>query len=244
MSRGKWKKYDTPVSDVSEVVECVPQECEEDKERDEGGLVRSWTFILYPDSAPEGWRDILDDMHIGWAESPLHDKDLNADATPKKPHWHILLAFPQKKSYNQVCVICRALNAPIPQRIHDMRGMVRYMAHLDNPEKYQYSVNDIKGHQGFDVADFLRPSATVRYECIRDMMIYCVQKEIFDFDVLLLTAMTEHFDDWFPLLCDNSAYVMQSFLRSRFLHSRPTGEIKIDIEEDEENEKNKNSEEV
>ena len=43
------------------------------------GRTRSWTFIVYPDSAPENWRSILDEDHIQWIESPLHDKDLNAD---------------------------------------------------------------------------------------------------------------------------------------------------------------------
>ena len=50
---------------------------------------RDWTFIVYPESAPLDWRNILDETHIKWIESPLHDKDFNADGTLKKPHWHI-----------------------------------------------------------------------------------------------------------------------------------------------------------
>jgi hypothetical protein len=34
-----------------------------------------WTFIVYPDSAPVDWRDIIDSEHISWNESPLHDSD-------------------------------------------------------------------------------------------------------------------------------------------------------------------------
>ena len=45
---------------------------------------RNWMIIVYPDSAPERWEDILDEMHIAWACSPLHDKDVNADGTPKR----------------------------------------------------------------------------------------------------------------------------------------------------------------
>ena len=55
---------------------------------------RTWTFVLYEDSAPENWRQLLDDMHIEWVESPWHDKDINADGKPKKKHKHILLLFP------------------------------------------------------------------------------------------------------------------------------------------------------
>ena len=63
---------------------------------------RVWTFVCYPESVREGWRDALDDLHIAWAESPLHDKDTNADGSAKKPHWHVLLVFDGKKSYEQV----------------------------------------------------------------------------------------------------------------------------------------------
>ena len=59
---------------------------------------RTWTFILYPESAPENWRDILDGYHIPWVESPLHDRDVNPDGTVKKAHRHIILLCAGKKS--------------------------------------------------------------------------------------------------------------------------------------------------
>ena len=98
---------------------------------------RNWTFVLYEDSAPENWRDILDEMFIEWIESPWHDKDINADGEPKKKHKHILLMFGGVKSYEQVKEITDKLGQPIPQRCHNAKAMVRYMAHLDNPEKAQ-----------------------------------------------------------------------------------------------------------
>ncbi|MDF9661329.1 Rep family protein, partial [Bacillus cereus] len=38
---------------------------------------RNWTFIVYPESTPENWREIINDLHTPWIESPLHDKDVN-----------------------------------------------------------------------------------------------------------------------------------------------------------------------
>ena len=29
---------------------------------------RTWTFVLYEDSAPENWRDIIDELHVEWVE--------------------------------------------------------------------------------------------------------------------------------------------------------------------------------
>ena len=54
---------------------------------------RYWAFVLYLESAPENWKEILQLKGIPFCISPYHDKDLNADYTPKKPHYHIILCF-------------------------------------------------------------------------------------------------------------------------------------------------------
>lgn len=65
-------------------------------EKSKDQRARMWTFVVYPESAPENWRDILSDYHIPWVESPLHDKDVNPDGEVKKAHWHIILFFDGK----------------------------------------------------------------------------------------------------------------------------------------------------
>jgi hypothetical protein len=176
---------------------------------------RNWTFVLYEDSAPENWRELLDEMHIEWIESPWHDKDLNADGEPKKKHKHILLMYPGKKSYEQIKELTDKLNQPIPQRCHNAKAMVRYMAHLDNPEKAQYNPSDIIAHGGVDVSDMLRPSSSERYSIIKDMIDYVRSAGIIEFQDLMDYAADVHYDDWFPLLCDNSAYVVGLYIKSQ-----------------------------
>lgn len=191
---------------------------------------RNWSIILYPDSAPDDWRDIIDAYHIEWIESPLHDKDINATGDPKKPHWHILLMFGGVKSYEQVKELTDRLHAPIPERCHNAKAMVRYMAHLDNPDKAQYSTTDIKPHGGVDLAEMLRPSASERYTLIADMIAYVKDNKICEFQDLVDYARANEFDTWFPLLCDNSAYVVNQYIKSQ-RHRMPkhidpdTGEI-------------------
>lgn len=175
---------------------------------------RSWTFVLYPESAPNDWRGVLDDEHIQWVESPLHDKDTNPDGTPKKPHWHILLMFEGKKSYEQIKEITDKLNAPIPQKTASARGLVRYMVHMDNPEKFQYNVSDIIGHGGADVSELLKPSSSERYSMIREMIAFVREHGIVEFQDLMDYAATNRFDDWFPMLCDSSSYVMSCYIKS------------------------------
>lgn len=176
---------------------------------------RNWTIVVYPESAPPDWRDRLDELHIEWVESPLHDMDCNADGELKKPHWHVLLMFGGVKSYDQVLELSDFLNAPIPQRCHNAKAMVRYMAHLDNPEKAQYSISDIKSHGGVDISELLRPSSSERYSIISDMIEYIKSYNVIEFQDLMDYARLHHFDDWFPLLCDNSAFVVSQYIKSQ-----------------------------
>lgn len=115
---------------------------------------RYWTFLVYPDSAPNNWKEILQETGLEIAISPLHDKDKNPDDTIKKFHYHVLLCFNGPTTFNKVNSICALLNSPIPKRVLSIKGIYRYFTHLDNPEKYQYNQSDITVLNGFDIKDY------------------------------------------------------------------------------------------
>lgn len=175
---------------------------------------RNWTFVVYPDSAPQNWREIIDEDHIQWIESPLHDQDKDANDEMKKAHWHVLLMYGGLKSYKQIEELTQRINATIPQKCASTKGLVRYMVHMDNPEKFQYSRSEIIGHGGADVAEYLKATGASRYLLIREMMDYVKENHVTEMNELIYYAMAERFDDWFPLLCDNSAYIMNALIKS------------------------------
>lgn len=115
---------------------------------------RNWSFIAYPDSAPEDWKSIIKALHIPCCISPLHDKDLNPTGEEKKPHWHIFLVFDSVKTYDQALEITKLVNGTIPQPVQSPVGLVRYFIHKDNPEKHQYKFSDIEVYNGFDVSKY------------------------------------------------------------------------------------------
>ncbi|WP_423752540.1 hypothetical protein [Enterococcus faecium] len=53
-----------------------------------------------------------------------------------------------------------------------------------------------------------------RYELIREMMSFVDSKNITEIKDLIDYAMSERFDDLFPLLCDNSAYIIGQYIKS------------------------------
>lgn len=120
-----------------------------------------WTYIIYPgDSAPDNYFNIIDSWHIPTLCSPVHDADINADDTEKKTHMHILMYFGagQNKSLDQVKKFSDQLGGCRPQICHNRSGLVRYFIHKDNPEKHQYSADDLKSFAGFVYLDDLNNS--------------------------------------------------------------------------------------
>lgn len=115
---------------------------------------RHWTFLVYPESAPNNWKEILQETGCQIAISPLHDKDENPDNELKKPHFHILICFPGPTTFRKVNTLCSQLNSPIPKRVLSIIGIYRYLTHLDNPEKYQYNEEDIVVLNGFDIKEY------------------------------------------------------------------------------------------
>ena len=185
-------------------------------EKRRGSRARYWTVIVYPESAPADWRDVIDKEHIQWIESPLHDKDTNPDGEVKKAHWHLLLLYSGMKSYSQVKKLADNLNAPSPEVCSEARGLVRYMAHLDNPEKHQYPVNDIKGHGGADVGFYLEPTSGERLKIIDEMCSWVSETGCIYYSDLLNYAKDNRRYDWYPALINSCTYVMKEYIYSEY----------------------------
>lgn len=202
---------------MSELEKVVNVESEEKKEN----KCRNWTFCLYPDSAVDGWRDILDEMHLEWVESPLHDSDLNKDGTPKKPHWHIVLMFNGNKSYNQIEEISvKKLNGTIPFRVQNIRSMIRYLAHLDNPDKAQYSIDSVIPHGGADIANILKVRGSEKYKILMEIFDFCRSNEISEYTDLIDYSIM-HNEEWIPIITEKHCFAITKYLDS-LRHQRYT----------------------
>ena len=115
---------------------------------------RYWAFVLYPESAPENWKEILQQTGLSCCVSPLHDKDINPTGEKKKAHYHIILCYSGPTTFKCVKAITDSLNQPIPITLEQVRGYFRYLTHKDNPEKYQYDEKEITTINDFDIDNY------------------------------------------------------------------------------------------
>lgn len=193
----------------------MPRTIKKKSNEDQNRRARIWTIIVYPESAPKEWEDIINEDHLEWCCSPLHSDDINPDGTPKKPHWHIMLWFDGVKSYDQVKIISDKLHSPRPFIVQSARGLVRYMLHLDNPEKVQYSRDQIRSFNGLDVDRFFEASEGEKIAICKEMIEWIEENDITEYRDLVHHAMIEHYEDWFRVLMMSCTMVMKEYIRSR-----------------------------
>lgn len=179
---------------------------------------REWIFILYPESAPHDWEEILKSQHITHVISPIHDKDVNPDGTVKKPHHHILMSFNSKKSFSQIKSITDSLNQPIPQICHNKVAQIRYFIHLDDPEKYQYSQQDIKTYGQVDLESAFKFTFDDELNIADAILDYCELNNIDEF-FELVDYCRKNNKDWWKYLNKN-CFLIKETLKSKHFHKK------------------------
>ena len=110
---------------------------------------RGWACILYPESAPEDWRERLAETHVQALVSPLHDSDVTADGEPKKAHYHVLAMFDNamQESHARAVFAQLGVTAP-PELVRSIKAYARYLVHLDDHDKHRYSAADVQAFSG------------------------------------------------------------------------------------------------
>lgn len=86
----------------------------------------------------ESWINDLAGTGLAFEVSELHWLDVTPSGMQKKPHWHVIVTWPNTTTYRAACGLGKMLNCPKPLLLHNVIGAHRYHRHLDNPEKHQY----------------------------------------------------------------------------------------------------------
>lgn len=186
---------------------------------------RNWSTIIYPrqtegeeTTCPENWADIIAELGVKCAVSPLHDKDVNGDGTPKKAHRHVLVAFDGVKTQKQAKEVFERIGGVGAEPVNSLYAMTRYLTHQDNPEKAQYSSIDVLTFGGFEYRRYATTKEDEEKQAIGQMgEIFNIVEELrlYNFADLAEYLITER-QDLFPCMRKNS-YFFASFLKSKLI---------------------------
>lgn len=122
-----------------------------------------YSFIAYAENRDiDKIRNYLKTMHYSAVISPLHSPDSEFEGVELKPHYHVVICFPNPRvcdsvrdEFNTVASIA------MPQRVGDIRAMTRYLTHMDNPEKEQFTVPvELYGNYPYDKYVYRTPDAS------------------------------------------------------------------------------------
>lgn len=129
-----------------------------DKYRD-----RKYCLVLYPEDPTHCV--VMDKLKSGYQFCAiLHDKDtyiaedtddVTKIGTLKKPHWHVVLKFPQAR-WNTAVAQELGLAPNYLQRCNSYQGALLYLIHFGLPEKYQYSIDEVFGNLVKDLKKAMR----------------------------------------------------------------------------------------
>lgn len=175
---------------------------------------RNWGGVVYPESAPEDWKEILKLKGVTFAVSPLHDKDIDDEVggKPKKPHYHIILCYGSPTTYNNVKALMDELNQPIPIALESVRGYYRYFTHKDNPDKYQYDEKGIETYNGFDVTDVLNNFEVFR--CLKMIQEFIIEYNILEYSELMDDLLDHDEMELWNVACSHTTF-LNAYIKSK-----------------------------
>lgn len=155
-------------------------------EKDRG---RYWAGIIYPgDSCPDDWQERMRLSGLQILVSPLHDLDI-ADSHSgelKKPHHHVLAMWGNTTTRRNAQRFFAQFGGPKTLlRLESPRGYARYLIHMDDPDKAQYSPDDILAFNGADWTT-LALSQSTQSEAMSVVKVVEEQEPLGYFDLLKL----------------------------------------------------------
>lgn len=113
---------------------------------------RNWTFCMYLDSAPEDYLSVIDQWNVPVLLSPIHNMDVLSGRSGElvKPHRHGMICLDGPTPYSSVMEFVRDVGCKIIFPVRSVKSMERYMCHLNNPEKYQYPIEELLTFGGYE----------------------------------------------------------------------------------------------
>lgn len=189
---------------------------------------RNALFIVYPDSAPANWIDLLREEHVPFVVSPLHDKDVDYEpnedtgelvAVPKKPHWHVMIICDGNKPYSYFQGLSDMCSGKIVKKCENLRSMLRYFCHLDNPEKFQYPWHQMMQFCGAKIDDMMEfKGQELDEQCC--MIEACIEDNRIRSYKELCKYLRDHgYMDWYHVVTAQRTFHFSTLLRVQF-HSK------------------------
>ncbi len=116
---------------------------------------KKWELKLYPDANNYDCNAVLlaAQQYFDFWAYILHDQDFKEDGSPDKPHYHFYGKSNKKLTLQGIAYQLQVPDSSI-QYVKTWKGAMRYLTHIDYPEKHVYSLDEV--FSNFSVEKYYR----------------------------------------------------------------------------------------
>ena len=199
------------------------------EEKRKGTRFAAWTLIFYPDSAPGNWdaqlAANLSEVHLPVWVSPVHDRDEWTEAdelknpahkagTLKKPHYHLVAQYPNPVTREMFLADFGFLKGPENvKQVKSLISMVRYLIHKDDPDKAQYSRENVKAYGGADIG-LLDAVGDGEFDVLLAAMMDFIDENGITSFAGFIRYCRKNEITWFKTLNRRGAYIIEKYIKS------------------------------
>lgn len=131
---------------------------------------RVHNLLLYADDPTHVEAMSLIDKSYDYA-AILHDKDLDDNGELKKPHYHYVVRFNSAK-WNTAIAKDLSIKENYIEQCQNINNSLLYLLHYNDSDKYQYSIEEVKGPIKVKLQELLKSSGVSEVEKVTMFMDY------------------------------------------------------------------------
>lgn len=174
--------------------------------------IRNFACLLYTESISENWLDLIRTFGVP-CYYVLHDKD------DKKSHIHVIFCAENAISVDTAQMIIENIGGANGkmERVANRKGYLRYLIHLDNPEKYQYKPEDVHTECGaiYDLEKLASDEELLETNFIRlqEILEYIDASETYIYCDFVRYCMANR-RDWLKILISPYGRIIDKYIKS------------------------------
>jgi len=146
---------------------------------------RKFGLLVYPDDANHV--QVLEAIKSYDYAMILHDRDCDGDGVLLKAHWHIVLAS-KNAQWSSALAKELGLKENYILQIRNEECALEYLIHYNEPNKYQYSMDDVKGPRKRKLVEYIARDDKSEHEKVDALIEYIENNS----DWLTVTYFAKH----------------------------------------------------
>lgn len=193
---------------------------------------RYWVAVLWLENMVSGWVEKIDDLIQLPYVYCVHDKDTDTRSEHRKPHVHLILAFPNTTTYKHAlevfkllgeksvntCEACVSVRHMYDYLIHDTESCRKQGKHLYSPDER------IVGN-GFEIGLYEQISISEKQELLKQLVDYIIDRNFTNITDFTVAAMREFDSRYWDIIVGYNG-ILERYCKGNYLKWKRTLEVR------------------